>query len=54
MVKEISIIDIIKSRRLSNAALKILLTKEQKLRLKEKSRYINIDPDFDHLKSNKK
>ena len=45
MLQEINIIEIIKSRRLQGAALKILLTKQQRRKLKEQSRYLAIDPD---------
>ena len=54
MIKEISIIEIIKSRRLFNAALKLLLRREQRLKLKDKSRYISINPDSDLQTSKKK
>ena len=54
MIKEISIIEIIKSRRLFNAALKLLLKRDQRLKLKEKSRYISINPDSDLQTSKKK
>ena len=45
MEVETNIIEIIKSRRYFNAALRFLMTKKQRLRLKERGRYIVIDPD---------
>ena len=42
---ETNIIEIIKSRRYSCAALKLLLTKEQRDKLKEQTRYYAIDPE---------
>ena len=44
--QETNIIDIIKSRRYFNAALHFLLTKSQRIRIKEKSRYTHVNPDF--------
>lgn len=46
-------VEIIKSRRLFKSALKLLLTKEQWNKLKEKSGYICIDVDADKRKSAK-
>ena len=43
--KEINIIEIIKSRRYFNRALKVLLPKKQRMKIKERSRYIAINPD---------
>ena len=45
MVKEIDVIELIKSRRFFKLALKHLLTKEVRMQLKERSRYICINPD---------
>ena len=45
MVKEIDVIELIKSRRFFKLALKHLLTKEVRMQLKERSRYLCIDPD---------
>jgi len=45
MVTETNIIEIIKSRRYFAKAFKALLTKRQRLQMKEKSRYLYIDPD---------
>lgn len=42
---ETNIIELIKSRRYFNAALRFLMTKKQRLRLKERGRYTVIDPD---------
>ena len=44
-MREINIIEIIKSRRIFMNALKMLLTKKQRMKLKETSRYISINPD---------
>ena len=41
--REINVIEIIKSRRYFKAALKILLTRKQRDRLMEKTRYLHID-----------
>ena len=46
-MKEINIIEIVKSRRFFNQALKFLLSKKKRMELKERSRYISIDPDSD-------
>ena len=43
--KEINIIEIIKSRRFSNEAIKYLLSKKQRMKIKERSRYHTVDPD---------
>ena len=40
-----NIIEIIKSLRYFNAALRLLMTKKQRLRLKEQGRYTVINPD---------
>ena len=45
LLEEINIIEIIKSRRFFQKALKVLLTKKKRLELKERSRYISINPD---------
>ena len=45
MDKEINIIDIIKSRRFFTLALRKLLSYKDRMDLKERSRYIIIDPD---------
>ena len=45
MNSETNIIEIIKSRRFFGKALKTLLTRQQRLKMKEKSRYLCIDPD---------
>ena len=45
MEKEIDIIELIKSRRFFKLALKHLLTKEMRMQLKERSRYLLIDPE---------
>ena len=42
--KESNIIEIIKSRRYFNASLKILLSKRQRMRLKERTRYLHVNP----------
>ena len=47
LMKEINIIEIVKSRRFFNQALKLLLSKKKRMELKERSRYISIDPDSD-------
>ena len=44
--KEINIIEIIKSRRYFNGALKQLLSKKQRMKIKERSRYLTVDPDY--------
>ena len=43
--KETNIISIIKSRRYFNAAIKLLLTKHQRDRLKEHTKYLHINPE---------
>ena len=45
MDKEINIIDIVKSRRFTNLALRKLLSHKDRMDLKERSRYLMIDPD---------
>ena len=45
LLKEINIIEIVKSRRFFNKAIKLLLSKKKRMELKERSRYIPIDPD---------
>lgn len=45
MANETNIIEIIKSRRYFNAALRFLLSKKQRMRLKERGRYTLINPD---------
>ena len=47
MAEEINIVEIIKSRRYFQMALRLLLSKKQRLLLKSKSRYTEIDPDKD-------
>lgn len=47
LMKEANIIEIIKSRRYFNNAFKVLLSEKQQLDLKERSRYLSIDPDQD-------
>ena len=49
---ETNIIEIIKSRRYFSAALKILLTPEQRAKLKERTRYITIKQSQIDLKEN--
>ena len=44
LMKEINIIEIVKSRRFFKKALKLLLSKKKRMELKERSRYISIDP----------
>ena len=44
--EEINIIEIVKSWRYFRRALQILLSPEQKIKCKERSRYIAINPDF--------
>ena len=50
LLKEINIIEIVKSRRFFHKALKLLLSKKKRMELKERSRYISIDPDEDDKK----
>ena len=45
MDREIDIIELIKSRRFIKIALKHLLTKEKRIELKERSRYLCINPE---------
>lgn len=45
LLQEINIIEIIKSRRFFKKALKVLLSKKKRYELKERSRYISINPD---------
>jgi hypothetical protein len=45
MANETNILEIIKSRRYFNAALRFLLSKSQRMRLKERGRYKVINPD---------
>ena len=51
MDEEINIVEIIKSLRYFNMALRLLLTKSQQSEIKEKSRFIIINPDKDIEKS---
>ena len=46
MQRETNIIEIVKSRRYFNAALRFLLTKKQRMKIKERGRYTVINPDF--------
>jgi len=46
MQKETNIIEIVKSRRYFNAALRFLLTKKQRMKLKERGRYTVVNPDL--------
>ena len=48
--KEINIIEIIKSRRYFESAFKFLLTENQRMEMKQKARYIAIDPNRKELK----
>ena len=45
MSKETDIIEMIKSRRYFNLALKKLLSTKERMKLKEQSRYLCIDPE---------
>ncbi len=45
MATETNIIEIIKQRRYFNAALRFLMTKKMRMRLKERGRYTVVDPD---------
>lgn len=45
IAEETNIIEIVKSRRYQAAALKFLLTKEQRIKLKNQTRYFAVDPD---------
>ena len=47
MDDEIDIIEMIKSRRFFKTAFRQLIPSEERMRLKEKSRYIMIDPESD-------
>ena len=53
MQKEINIIEILKSRRYVNAAIKSLLPRNQRKKLKERSRYIVINPEKEADKESK-
>ena len=53
MDDEIDIIEMIKSRRFFKKAFRELMTAEKRMKLKEKSRYIMIDPDSDDEESAK-
>jgi len=53
MQKEINIIEILKSRRYVNAAIKFLLPRNQRKKLKERSRYIVINPEKEADKESK-
>lgn len=43
--KETNIIEIVKSRRYLSEAVRLLLSKEQRKKLKERSRYLIVNPD---------
>ena len=45
MQRETNILEIVKSRRYFNAALRFLLTKKQRMKIKERGRYTVINPD---------
>ena len=45
--KELNVIELIKSRRYFAKALKMLVPPETRLRLREQTRYLVIDPDSD-------
>ena len=51
MDDEIDIIEMIKSRRYFKEALRKLMSAEKRMKLKEKTRYIMIDPDLDDADS---
>ena len=46
MQRETNIIEIVKSRRYFNAALRFLLTKKQRMKLKERGRYTVVNPEL--------
>ena len=48
--KEINIVEMIKSRRYFESAIKFLLTEKQRMDMKQKARYIAIDPNRKKLK----
>ena len=50
---ETSIIEIIKSRRYFNAALRFLMSKQQRMKLKERGRYTVVNPDDDKVQQKK-
>ena len=52
MDKEIDIIEMIKSRRFFKLAFRELLPAKKRMELKEKSRYIMVDPDNDSENEN--
>ena len=52
--KEINIVEIVKSWRYFEQAIRYLLPERQRLDFKERSRYISIDPDPDEKKEEKK
>ena len=47
MDSEIDIVEIIKSRRYFNMAIRKLLPHKDRMEIKERSRYIMVDPDSD-------
>ena len=47
LAHEVDIIEIIKSRRFFHMAFRHLLSRKERMRLKELSRYYTIDPDVD-------
>ena len=51
--KEINIVNIVQSRRYFNLALEELLTYDQRRKLREKSRYIVVDPSSDFQQEDK-
>ena len=52
--KEINIIDIVKSWRYFDSAIRFLLDERKRLDLKERSRYLMVDPDPDEEKQEKR
>ena len=47
LYKEVNIIEIVKSWRYFQRAIRFLLTENKSLDLKERARYITVDPDLD-------
>ena len=54
MQRETNILEIIKSRRYFNAAIRFLLTKKQRMKLKERGRYTVINPDYTNEREKEK
>ena len=54
MQRETNILELVKSRRYFNPAIRFLLTKNQRMKLKERGRYTVINPDYTNEREKEK